>query len=289
MGSDQRAGFGFNGTVRFLLRMTRFRRSRHLRTRLVCGLAIALAALPAGRSQQLSAPADTESLGEQYLLSAANQERSARGLSPLHRNPQLARAAAGHAREMAAHEAISHQFPGEAELTDRGARAGVPFSAISENVAEAPNVVQIHDMWMHSEHHRDNLLDPSIDSAGISVVERGGEFYAVEDFARTVRAVSLEDQESAIAALLAQRSGIALANDPARVSAARKTCSMSSGWAGEVQPWFVMRFTSASLDQIPGELVNRMASGRYHQAAVGACPGGQKPFTSYNFAVLLYP
>ena len=57
--------------------------------------------------------------------------------------------------------------------------AGVPFSEISENVAEAPSVVQIHDMWMHSEHHRENLLDPNIDSAGISVVVRGRELYAV--------------------------------------------------------------------------------------------------------------
>jgi uncharacterized protein YkwD len=270
--------------------MNPFRVSRQLRKRLVCGLAVALAALPAGRSQQLRASTDSATLAEQYLLSAANQERGARGLSLLHRDPQLARAANGHAREMAAHEAISHQFPGEAELTDRGARAGVPFSEISENVAEAPNVVQIHDMWMHSEHHRSNLLDPAIDSAGISVIERGGEFYAVEDFARTVRVVSFAEQESAIAALLQQHSRIAMADDPGKVSAARKTCGMSTGYAGDVRPWFVMRFTSSSLSALPDELMTRMASGRYHQAAVGACAGPtQSPFTSYNFAVLLYP
>jgi hypothetical protein len=251
---------------------------------------VALAALPAVRSQQLNASSEAATLAEQYLLSAANQERGDRGLSLLHRDPQLAQAAAGHAREMAAHESISHQFAGEAELTDRGAQAGVPFSAISENVAEAPNVVQIHDMWMHSEHHRDNLLDPRIDSAGISVIERGGEFYAVEDFARTIRLVSLAEQESAIAALLTQHSRIELANDPGKISAARKTCSMSTGYAGDVQPWFVIRFTSSSLNELPDQLMTRMASGRYRQAAVGACPGpAQSPFTSYNFAVLLYP
>src|SRR4051812_38071161 len=88
---------------------------------------------------------DTSTLAEQYLLSAANQEREARGLPPLHRNISLARAAAEHARTMAAHQSISHQFAGEQELTERGAHAGAQFSAIAENVGEAPSVVKIHD------------------------------------------------------------------------------------------------------------------------------------------------
>jgi uncharacterized protein YkwD len=227
-------------------------------------------------------------IAEQYLLSAANQERLARGLSELRRDPQLALAAAGHAREMAMHEGISHQFAGEAELTSRGAKAGVGFSAISENVAQAPNVVEIHEMWMHSEHHRSNLLDPSIDSAGISVVERGGELYAVEDFAKTVRAVSLERQESAIGALVSER--VALANDADSLAAARGTCSMSTGFAGARRPWFIMRFTSDSLTRLPDVLTTRMASGKYREAAVGACTAANgQGFTSYSFAVLLYP
>jgi hypothetical protein len=233
---------------------------------------------------------NTTTVAEQYLLSAANQERAARGLSQLRRDPQLAYAASAHAQQMAEHAAISHQFSHEAPLTDRGASAGVPFSLISENVAEAPSVLQIHDMWMHSEHHRSNLLDPSIDSAGISVIERGGELYAVEDFAKTVRAVSLQDQESAIASLVTETGGVALTSDSRDVSAARETCSMATGFAGGRTPWFVMRFTSGSLSQIPSELTSRVASGRYHQAAVGACSTtGKSAFTSYSFAVLLYP
>ncbi len=235
---------------------------------LALGLITTIGLLPLALSQS----EDSTTVAEQYLLVAANQERATRGLPQLHRDPQLARAAAGHARVMAEHESISHQFPGEPELTDRGANAGVPFSAISENVAEAPNAVQIHDMWMHSEHHRENLLDPAVDSVGISVIVRGGELYAVEDFARTVRSVSLSEQEAAIAALLAQQGKIVLANDPEKISAARQTCAMSTGYSGSIQPWFVMRFTSDSLTRLPDQLTSRMASGRYHQAAVGACP-----------------
>ena len=253
-------------------------------------LLFAAGVLPCAIAQRVNSSADTATVAEQYLLSAANQERSARGLPLLHRDPQLARAAGQHARAMATHGTISHQFAGEPELTSRGANAGVAFSAISENVGEAPSAVTIHDLWMHSEHHRTNLLDPAVDSVGISVVNRGGELFAVEDFARTVRATSLEDQESAIAGLVARQGRVAVASAPAEVSAARATCAMSTGYAGTEKPWFVMRFTSDSLSQLPAELKSRIASGRYRQAAVGACPPTERSaFTSYNFAFLLYP
>jgi hypothetical protein len=242
---------------------------------------------------QRSAPnsANSPTVAEQYLLAAANRERAALGLSQLHRDPLLAAAAAAHARQMAAHATISHQFPGEPELTARGAAAGVQFSLISENVGEAPSAIQLHDLWMHSEHHRANLLDSSIDATGISVIARGNELFAVEDFARTVRSVSLEQQESAIASLVAQSGAAPIALDlsPTTTSAARQTCAMDTGYAGPRKPWFVMRFTSDSLTQLPGELKSRIASGRYHQAAVGACAPHDSPFTSYNIAVLLYP
>jgi hypothetical protein len=233
---------------------------------------------------------DHGTVAEQYLLSAANQERAARGLQLLRRDPYLARAAATHAREMASHGSISHQFPGEPDLSERGASAGAAFSTIAENVAEAPNAVEIHDMWMHSEHHRENLLNPVIDSAGISVIQVNGELYAVEDFVKSVRPASLGEQESAIASLMAEQTAIALASDADTVAAARATCAMPTGYAGARRPYFVMRFTSDSLNQLPAELKTRLASGRYRQAAVGACTSTERSaFTSYNLAVLLYP
>jgi len=249
-----------------------------------------MAMLPCAFAQHTVNSADTTTIAEQYLLSAANQERSARNLPLLHRDSNLARAAAQHAQVMAEHKSISHQFPGEPELTSRGASMGVPFSVISENVAEAPSAVQIHDMWMHSEGHRANLLDPVVDAVGIRVIARAGELYAVEDFAKIVATASLQQQESAISALITQPSRIALASGPDDISAARQTCAMSSGFSGTRKPWFVMRFTTSSLTQLPAELKTRLASGRYHQAAVGACSANStSPFTSYNIAVLLYP
>ena len=229
------------------------------------------------------------SLAEQYLFAAANQERLSRGLKPLRHDPLLARAATEHARAMAEHGTISHQFEGEPDLTRRGASAGVPFSLISENVGEAPSVATIHDMWMNSDHHRRNLLDPNIDSAGISVVPRGGEFYAVEDFARTVRRATLDDQESSIAEQIAHAGNVTLLASAEGTNSARQTCRTESGFSGQRRPAFIMRFTSDSLSRLPDELTSRIASGRYREAAVGACAASQAgPFTAYNFAVLLY-
>jgi uncharacterized protein YkwD len=265
-------------------------RPLHPSTHLLLVLAAAVALLPCAVAQHSNPLPDTPTVAEQYLLSAANQERAARNLPLLHRDAQLARAAAQHAQAMAAHGSISHQFAGEPALARRAAGMGVAFSLISENVAEAPSAVQIHEMWMHSEGHRANLLDPAIDAAGIRVVARNGELYAVEDFARTVPSVSLDEQEFAIRALIAQLGQIALANTPDATSAARQTCSMASGYASASKPSFVMRFTSDSLTQLPGELKTRLASGRYRQAAVGACAANSTgPFTSYSIAVLLYP
>ncbi len=240
----------------------------------------------AGASGQSGLRSGTPSVGEQYLLAAANADRASRGLGTLHRDPHLELAARLHAYEMVRHGGISHQFSGEQDLAARAGEAGAHFSLISENVAEAPNAAQIHDLWMQSAGHRANLLDPKVDAVGISVVRDHGQFYAVEDFGRTVETLSLDEQETTVGGLLAER-GLTLSRDRGE---ARQTCEMQTGFAGGRQPWFVMRYTSADIDQLPPELTSRLASGRYHQATVGACVNGkQGPFTSYNLAILLFP
>lgn len=225
-------------------------------------------------------------VAEQYLLAAANEDRVNQGLQPLRFDPVLAEASAIHAREMAAHAEISHQFYGEPALAERGANVGAHFSLITENVAEAPTSVIIHNLWMHSPGHRANLLDPNVDSIGIAIVTRDHQLYAVEDFASTVQTLSLNQQERTVASVIAQ-SGLLVA---ATTEEARRTCTMSSGYAGSRQPWYIMRYTAGSLNQIPDQLKSKLASGKYHQAVVGACSTTRNsPFTAYNIAVLLYP
>ena len=231
-------------------------------------------------------------VGERYLLSAANNERVARGLPMLHSDPVLAQAARYHALQMADHRDISHQFPGEPDLMERGATAGVHFSLITENVAEASDSVIIHTLWMQSKGHRENLLDPEVDSVGIAIISRGGQIYAVEDFASTVEPKSFSDQEQAVADTLV-RTGLIVgsSNRTSTLEDARQTCSMESGYAGQQnKPWYIVRYTADRLDQIPDLLAKRIDTKKYHKAVVGACTDTYSgAFSAYNIAVLLYP
>jgi len=225
-------------------------------------------------------------VAEQYLLTAANQERAAQGLPALHLDAALSEASAFHAEQMAEHDDISHQFPNEPDLEDRGANAGAHFSLIAENVGEAPTSVIIHNLWMNSPPHRANLLDPEVNAIGIAVVERDGELYAVEDFASTVQTLSLDQQESAVAQTLV-KAGMPVADTSAT---ARITCAMSTGYVGTRRPQYIMRYTASTLTDLPVQLKTRLGSGKYHQAVVGACADSRKTaFTAYNIAVLLYP
>ena len=227
------------------------------------------------------------SVAEQYLFAAVNNERVAQGLQPLHWDDALYQAADGHAREMAERRSISHQYPGEPALGERGRAAGARFSAIAENVAEAPSAVRIHDAWMHSPGHRANILNGRLTAVAIRVLSRDGELYAVEDFDRSVERLSIAQQEAAVGELVRAAGAVDVipANDDAH-----RTCEMDTGYSGKRQPYFVMRFTAGDLDHLPSQLTERLASGRFHEAMVGACASrGGESFTAFNVAVLLYP
>jgi hypothetical protein len=187
---------------------------------------------------------------------------------------------------MAEHGGISHRFAGEPELMERGRAAGARFSVIAENVAQAPTAVRIHDAWMNSPGHRANLLDPRLDAVAIRVERRGGELFAVEDFERGVERLSLEEQERAVAALV---QGLGDARVTVGSEDARRTCGMSSGYAGQRRPGFVMRYTTGDLQTLPEALQRKLRSASYREVAVGACPSGEAGFTAFSLAVLMYP
>jgi hypothetical protein len=225
-------------------------------------------------------------VAEQYLLSEANAERVQRGLQPLRWDDSLCEAANYHAQQMAERESISHQYDGEPELTARGQEAGARFSMIAENVAEAPSAILIQQAWMNSPKHRENLLDPRADSIGIRVVGRDGRLYAVEDLDRSVTQLSLEQQESAVGQTLQSVADVRVVPGSGD---ARNTCAMNSGYAGDRRPWFVMRYTAFDLTKMPQLLEQKLTSGAYREAAVGACPAeGVHNFSAYSIAVMLY-
>jgi uncharacterized protein YkwD len=239
---------------------------------------------------------------ERALFDAANRERVAQGLPALRWDESLAAAAREHAQRMAERNTLSHQLPGEPPLEDRARLAGARYSLIAENVAEGPSPDAIHSGWMHSPPHRANLLDRGLTSVGIAVVTaagrsvgdilRGGVLFAVEDFSQSVANLSFEQQERQVSALLAAR-GLQLvssngSNGNGATDDARKTCEMDRGFAGS-RPGLVVRYEVADLSRLPDDLEQRIQSGHYRGAAVGACdPGGSRGFARFRIAVLLF-
>ncbi len=230
-------------------------------------------------------PAPMANVSEQYLKTAADLERSALGLPPLRVDAALAAAARQHAALMAGHNSISHRYPDEPDLATRAATAGARFSLITENVAQAPSALKVHAAWMNSEGHRHNLLDGNVDSVGIAVVARDGQMFAVEDFSRSVPAISRTQQESIVARAVQALGVVVEAPD----KDAYRIFAGGSGAESASPPSFVMRYTTSDLDRLPEELKLRVRSGKFVRAVVAACPmDREEGFSMYRLAVLLY-
>jgi hypothetical protein len=224
---------------------------------------------------------------QQKLLDLTNKARLDQGLQPLHWDPSLAAAAQTHAQKMFDQHSLSHQLPGEPDLQARAAQAGAHFRQIAENVAMGNGAEGVQKEWMNSAPHRANILDPKLTDIGIGVVEHAGYWYAVVVFDSAVQNMASDQVEQKIAALLRQHN-----IDPSRPpDAARKDCAADDGDASGTRPLFVMRWEGTNLDRLPDQLEQRLSSGRYKTASVGACSlqqAANQGFTTYRLAVLLY-
>jgi uncharacterized protein YkwD len=227
---------------------------------------------------------DRERSATADLLQATNQDRSAQGLQPLHSDPALTNASWEHAQRMVAAGTLSHQLPGEPNLTVRIQETGLHCSTVAENVAQAPTAGQINQEWMQSPPHRANLLDPRVNAVGIAIVQRRGELYAVEDFARELVSLTRPEQEKQVASLLAQH-GLRVQPGNALTTS---YCDASPAGTKPL-PKLVMRYSTVDLSQLPQRVQQGIAAGAYHSANVGACrAANQNGFMAYQIVLLLY-
>ncbi len=254
-------------------------------------LAVAAVWCVAARAQA-SWPAQGEGGGNmqaevEQIFALANQARVQAGVGRLQWDPALAAAALAHCRRMAEEGPIAHRYGGEPDVSGRAAQAGAHFSVIEENVAIGPSADAIHEEWMHSPGHRQNLLSPDVDHVGIAVVAARGVLYAVADYSRAVAQLSPAQVEARIAALI-RPSGVAVLSD---ASVARAACRTDAGAPRNgARPRFIMRWQAGDLNQLPQQLVDQIGSGKFRAAAVGSCPAQdvEGSFSAYRVAVLLY-
>jgi uncharacterized protein YkwD len=112
------------------------------------------------------------------LFGRMNDERRARGLAPLTWDTTLAAYASSWSQTMGAsnlHHSDIGQLLGQYDYVGENiasGSAGVPVSAL-------------HLAWMHSQEHRDNILSPGFQMAGIGVYcAPNGSIWATTEFAR---------------------------------------------------------------------------------------------------------
>jgi uncharacterized protein YkwD len=139
----------------------------------------------------------------QQLFASANQSRAQAKVRGLRWDPALAAAALKHCLRMAAEgpiEQLSHQYDGEAALRGRARQSSARFDMIEENVASGPTASAIHEAWMESPGHRENLLNPEVDSVGVAVVASDGVLYAVADYSHCCRSLPAANTATRLAA-----------------------------------------------------------------------------------------
>ncbi len=251
-------------------------------------LAVTVSRAQYGGNPQNSQGPDLRAASQQ-IFALANQARAQAGVGKLEWDPALAAAALNHCQRMAAEGPISHRYGGEPDLSERASKADAHFSVIEENVAVGPSPDAIHQEWMQSPGHRENLLSTDVDRVGIAVVAARGVLYAVADYSRAVDKLDAAQVEARVAALI-RASRVGILSD---ASVARAACATNEGMpraTGGLQPGFIMRWQDSDLTHLPPQLADRIATGKYRQAAIGSCPAQvtEGAFTAYRVAVILY-
>jgi len=142
---------------------------------------------------------DLDSRAERELVELTNQSRERSGLPKLEPNDKLREAARTHALEMARQGQLTHRFPGEPELRQRVAVTGLRFDLVAENVGRSGDVDSLHQGFLRSPAHRENILDPEANAIGVGAVRVGRELFVTEVFAHVVPDYEPDEVEKRVA------------------------------------------------------------------------------------------
>jgi len=114
---------------------------------------------------------------EQAAVDAVNRIRVQEGLGKLKLDRKLSEVARGHSADMAGRDYMAHESPEGYSPGDRVRAAGIPFTAVAENIAKSTDmddpVVAIVAGWMNSPGHRRNILEPHFRRTGLGAAIDG--------------------------------------------------------------------------------------------------------------------
>lgn len=105
------------------------------------------------------------------LIDFTNQTRQELGLPPLYRNSNLDKSSLLKAKEMDTLAYFSHESPDGTAPWKFFRAANYEYAYAGENLAlNFPTSKKVHDGWLNSPKHRDNIVDPRYKEIGISVI-----------------------------------------------------------------------------------------------------------------------
>jgi uncharacterized protein YkwD len=240
---------------------------------------------------------------EKKLREWINKERTARHLKPVRFSQDLRTVAAEHSKDMAFHQNLTHLSSSGKSYLDRLVEAGLFFVDIGENVAVSDtfDAAFIHQKFMESEEHRDNILNPKYDTVGIGVVySKGLRYYITQDFSQSLNKLETEEAEAIIRnkiakirkeRALAPMSFPEVANTFARRYAQNRATGKPLQNIASVFGETHVHFLTTPVLNIHENIKQEIASEMYESGAVGAWFGRLKdyPGGTYLVTVLLFP
>jgi hypothetical protein len=122
-------------------------------------------------------------ISSRVLVELANRSRLEQNTAPLKYNKKLEQAAYKKAEDMFKKQYWSHYGPNKEEPWDFIKSEGYSYSYAGENLAKGFfESDAVHQAWMNSQAHKDNIMDPSFDEVGIAIVKgklQGSEVFLV--------------------------------------------------------------------------------------------------------------
>lgn len=244
-------------------------------------------------------PARCTATAGNEILSLMNQERARLNIAPLRNEQRLSAAARTHAEEMLRNRSLSHQFPGEAGLSERVSRVKVPLDRLSENVTMHLTAEGAHKAFMGSPRHRANIVNSEYDAVGIAVLCDSDWLYVVEDFAHLIPELpdtEVADRISNQLSSLLEDSGARLVRvsdervDELVNSMASKGTVANSGGTSLPGALCLAGYTTTSPDTLPSGITQMRTISGAAQYAVGVrfARTPKYPNGTYWVAVMLF-
>ena len=142
-----------------------------------------------GGSSPTAPGATSEAEVEALSFDLVNRVRSDEGAGQaLAWDEGVAAVARAHSRDMRDRGFFSHVDPEGDDFADRLREAGIPFTAVSENLArvtDAPNPAAFaHERFLENPAHRANILDSRFTHAGVGAARRGSTYWITQVFVR---------------------------------------------------------------------------------------------------------